>query len=124
MIDHSRIADLEAALRETIVYLRALPLHPATTRQADAAEDVLNQSYSSVLQAGVRYSYGALVIGAQLDGMKLTLKTEPQHFSPAIQKSLENGLQARLVRGICLELKHATGQFDPAFFDINPECNG
>lgn len=116
MTDPARIADLENALRDTIAYLRALPAHSATSQQANAAEAVLLRSYSSVLQAGLRYSYGALVIGAQLNGTSLILKTEPQKLGSDAQLELEHGLQARLVRGIALNLKPAAGKFAPDFF--------
>lgn len=118
MTDHTRIAELEAMLTETIAYLSSLPLHPATRELTNKAETVLREKYSSVLQAGVRYSYGALIVGAQLSGMTLTLKTESQPFSEEIQRNLEAGLQARFVRGLCLELKHPAGQFKPGFFDV------
>lgn len=119
MTDPARIADLESALREVITYLRALPLNPATTQQANAAEAVLVRSYSSELQAGLRYSYGGLVVGAQLNGTTLVLKTEPQKLEQNVQLQLEHGLQARLVRGITLNLKPTSGQFPPGFFSID-----
>jgi hypothetical protein len=118
MADHTRIADLEAALKEVIVYLRALPLHPATTEKANKAEDVLRSRYSSVLQAGIRYSYGALIIGAQIEGMTLTLKTDSHQFASDIQHQINKGFYDLFVHGVQLEMKQPSGQFGNNFFHV------
>ena len=116
MSDPVRIEELEDALRDVIAYLRVLLVRPATSQQAAAAEAVLVRTHSTVLQAGLRCAYGGLTISAQLNGTALVLKTEPQRLERDVQLQLENGLQARLVRGISLSLKPPAGQFSPGFF--------
>jgi hypothetical protein len=118
MTDHTRIAELESVLKDTVAYLNSLPMHPATREIANKADAVLKKKYTSILQAGIRYAHGALIVGAQLDGMKLTLKTEKQAFPSDVLHTLEAGLQARFTRGLCLEMKHLSGQFESGFFNV------
>lgn len=118
MTDPARITDLETALLGAISYLRALPIHPETTRQANIAEAVLHQNHSSILQGGVRHPSGLLIVGAQLDVLTLTLKTEQKPITLPHQPQFVAGLYSRLVRGMRVELKQRTGQFEGDFFDI------
>jgi hypothetical protein len=104
--DPTRIAELESSLREVIDYLRTLPMHPATYRQANKAEDVLNRKHTFVLQGAKFYPYGALVVGAQLEGRILTIKThQDANPSPQTEKRFAAALHRSLVHGVSFELK-------------------
>lgn len=105
-----RIERLEAALRNLIDYLRRLPVHAETYRQAGAAEAILVEESESVpLVGSVVTPVGVHSLGAELVGSRLVVRTQNlDNLNWGLKFRFVSRLYKALVNGIELEMRPRT----------------
>lgn len=104
--DQVRIEELEAALKEVVQYMDALPNIPETARRARAAEAILNKEADTDVLVGGRFTPAGIgVIGAQLKGRVLSLHTQDVSGYPGrMQRNVQDSLYKRLITGVRIDL--------------------